>query len=89
METVEQTQCDGYTRFRYHIQSEGSGLLPAYVLIPDEGRRNGRTVIHPHGHDARRAYRAAAVEDRLDARVYDLAHQFHVDIAEEFFLKWL
>lgn len=49
-ELTEEVQCDGYVRKRYHLRAEADGLLPAYVLIPEEGRRNGRTVLHPHGH---------------------------------------
>jgi dienelactone hydrolase len=39
--------------------------------------------------DARRAYVAAGAEDRFQASVFDLAHQFNVDLAAEFYMKWL
>lgn len=39
--------------------------------------------------DARKAYRAANVEDRLQVSVFELAHQYDPDIAAEFFVKWL
>ena len=39
--------------------------------------------------DAKRAYVAAGVAERLDVEVFELAHQFHVDLAEKFFVKWL
>ncbi len=39
--------------------------------------------------DAKRAYQAAGVPDRIEFNAYDLAHQFPPDIAEQFFLKWL
>ncbi|MEI8242433.1 MAG: hypothetical protein WCI17_04130 [bacterium] len=47
---VEQVACNGYTRFRYHLPREAGSILPVYVLVPDRARRNGRTVICPHGH---------------------------------------
>jgi dienelactone hydrolase len=47
---VEQVACDSYTRFRYHLPREAGSILPVYVLVPDAARRNGRTVICPHGH---------------------------------------
>jgi dienelactone hydrolase len=47
---VEEVACDGYTRFRYHLPREAGSILPVYVLAPESGRRNGRTVICPHGH---------------------------------------
>jgi dienelactone hydrolase len=52
-ELVEEVQCDGYVRRRYHIQAESGDVVPAYVLIPREGRRNGRTVLLAHGHGFR------------------------------------
>ena len=39
--------------------------------------------------DARRAYKAAGAADRLEAHVYEMAHEVNVDLAEKFFLKWL
>jgi dienelactone hydrolase len=39
--------------------------------------------------DARRAYRAAGVEDRIELRIYERPHQYDPDVAEQFFLKWL
>ncbi len=39
--------------------------------------------------DARRAYKAAGAEDRLEVSIFELDHQFDSDIAEGFFLKWL
>ena len=47
---VERTACDGHTRFRYHLPREAGSMLPVYVLVPEPGRANGRTVICPHGH---------------------------------------
>ncbi len=53
VELEEEVACEGYTRRRYLIACEGDTLLPCYVLIPDEPSRNGRTVLHPHGHAMR------------------------------------
>lgn len=39
--------------------------------------------------DAKRAYQAAGAADKIEFNVYDLAHQFPPDVAEQFFLKWL
>lgn len=39
--------------------------------------------------DAARAYAAAGVSERLEVSIFELAHQFNVDVAEAFFLKWL
>jgi dienelactone hydrolase len=39
--------------------------------------------------DARRAYRAAGAEDRLEVSVYERPHQYDPDAAERFFLRWL
>lgn len=47
---VEACVRDGYTRFRYHLKREAGSILPVYVLIPDDDRFNGRTVICAHGH---------------------------------------
>ncbi|MGH7143202.1 MAG: dienelactone hydrolase family protein [Planctomycetota bacterium] len=42
----------GYTLRRYHIQGEAGGTVPCYVLIPDKGKFNGRTIVHAHGHES-------------------------------------
>ena len=42
--------CDGYTRYHYHLIREADSMLPVYVLVPHAERFNGRTVICPHGH---------------------------------------
>lgn len=42
--------CNGYTRHELKVPCEGDGHFDAAVLIPDDERRNGRTIIHPHGH---------------------------------------
>jgi dienelactone hydrolase len=39
--------------------------------------------------DARKAYRAAGAEDRLQPEIFELAHQFNVELAAKFFTKWL
>lgn len=49
-ESGGQVECDGYIRYRYHLPREAGSYLPVYVLIPDADRKNGRTVICPHGH---------------------------------------
>ncbi|HYF48039.1 MAG TPA: hypothetical protein VEJ63_01440 [Planctomycetota bacterium] len=48
---IHETKCDGYTRHRYHLPAEGESEIPAYVLIPDAGKRNGRTLVIAHGHE--------------------------------------
>jgi dienelactone hydrolase len=50
LDPVETVARNGYTRFRYHLPREAGSLLPVHVLVPDAARRNGRTVICPHGH---------------------------------------
>ena len=50
IEPVEKVAREGYTRYRYHLPREAGSILPVYVLVPDRARRNGRTVICPHGH---------------------------------------
>ena len=47
---VRRDPCDGYTRCEYHLTREAGSKLPVYVLVPDRGRFNGRTIICPHGH---------------------------------------
>ncbi len=39
--------------------------------------------------DARRAYEAAGAADRIELCIYERPHQYDVDAAERFFLKWL
>jgi dienelactone hydrolase len=51
VECVEEFRGEGYIRSRYHIGCEGQGLMPAYVLVPDEDKRNGRTIVIAHGHE--------------------------------------
>ena len=42
---------DGYVESVYHLPADGDSLIPAYVLVPDAGRRNGRTLLALHGHE--------------------------------------
>ena len=50
IEPVAEVARDGYTRYRYHLPREAGTSVPVYVLVPDRERRNGRTVVCPHGH---------------------------------------
>ncbi len=47
---VQQVACDGYTRFEIKVPCEGDEYFDASILIPDDNRRNGKTIITPHGH---------------------------------------
>jgi hypothetical protein len=49
-DVVEITPANGYTRYRYHLHREAGSILPVHVLIPNQDRFNGRTLICPHGH---------------------------------------
>lgn len=67
-------------------------LIAPRPLLLGQGRLD--STFHTLGvrsiaEDARRAYKAAGAEDRLEVSIFELAHEFHPDIAEQFFLKWL
>lgn len=44
---------DGFVRRFFYLPVAGGGKMPCYVLIPEASRRNGRTIICPHGHNNR------------------------------------
>jgi len=58
---IKQEKCDGYTRYTWMVPTDSDGWLHTYVLIPDRGRRNGRTCVIAHGHGAR-AHEVAGVK---------------------------
>jgi dienelactone hydrolase len=67
-------------------------LITPRPLLLGQGRLDAtfHTIgVRSIGADALRAYQAAGVPDRLEVAIFDRAHEFDVDIAERFFLKWL
>jgi len=46
-----ETTPEGVERRLYHMPSEAGCILPFYVLLPPEKRRNNRVVIVAHGHN--------------------------------------
>lgn len=67
-------------------------LIAPRPLLLAQGRLDAGfpiTRFKSMAEDARKAYRAAGMEDRLQVSVFELAHQYDPDIAAEFFVKWL
>ncbi|MBI3827934.1 MAG: hypothetical protein HY291_00350 [Planctomycetes bacterium] len=48
---IETQACEGHSRRRFHLACEGGGRIPAWVLQPEAGRFNGRTMVIVHGHE--------------------------------------
>jgi dienelactone hydrolase len=49
---VGEVRRDGYVQRRYHLPAEHGTVVPAYVLVPDAERFNGRTLVIAHGHES-------------------------------------
>ncbi|MCW8132946.1 MAG: acetylxylan esterase [Planctomycetota bacterium] len=67
-------------------------LIAPRPLLLGQGRLDSGfpiTRFKSMAEDARKAYRAAGVEDRLQVSVFELAHQYDPEISAEFFTKWL
>jgi dienelactone hydrolase len=47
---IENTRCDGYTRYRVEYTVETGLRCPAYVLVPDRSLANYPAVVACHGH---------------------------------------
>ena len=68
------------------------GLIAPRPLLLGQGDRDSTFNVirfRSIADDAAKAYQAAGAADRLQVEVFNLAHEFHVDLAEQFFLKWL
>jgi dienelactone hydrolase len=68
------------------------GLIAPRPLLLGQGRLDSTFNVISFksiAEDAARAYSAAGVSERLEVSIFELAHQFNVDVAEKFFLKWL
>ena len=67
-------------------------LIAPRPLLLAQGRKDAtfHTIgVRSIAADAMRAYIAAGVPDHLEVAIFDRAHEFDVDIAENFFLKWM
>ena len=85
VETLEQTQFDGYTREKIIFNPDPFSSIPAYILIPDEATSENPApaVLCAHGHGVGKDGAVGIVEDYQKQYAVELAQRGFVTIAPD------
>ena len=85
VETLEQTQHDGYTREKIIFNPDAFSSIPAYVLIPDGANTDNPApaVLCAHGHGVGKDGAVGIVEDYQKQYAVELAKRGFVTIAPD------